>query len=130
MNKYAFLLLLPVWFCFSACQPDEMAPVITIASPLEGQSFQIGESVTLLGLIVDDRDLSTASFVVQDSTGLPSPEFNWYSTSLIEKGREVEFNESWDLSTDIPTGSYTLQFDATDQAGNKTSFRLNIFVKP
>lgn len=64
-----WLLLLPAILFFYSCDKnnDTSAPQINIASPLENQLFQVGDTVQLIAGICDDSKLNHVSFRIVNS---------------------------------------------------------------
>ena len=92
---------------------DETAPVVTLISPTENQTFTSGQTVTVKATITDDTGIHMVHLIVTDNTG----------------GHLVHFEEhfdgkNYDLNNSFSTQSgrtYSIHIDAVDHSDNVTN---------
>lgn len=110
-NLIGTLFILSSLILFS-CGDDGESPVLTISSPSNGETFELGSKMTITGTATDDVDLVSVRFV---GSG-----FNLDGTL---NGSEFQDVTGGDFAVDIDfidlvVGSYTVDITALDNDGN------------
>lgn len=66
-NRIAFIAIIA--FLLWGCKKENAAPVITITSPTQSQTFAKGATVNVTGIATDDKALHEAAVIVTNSAG-------------------------------------------------------------
>jgi hypothetical protein len=94
-NRIPFIAIIA--FLLWGCKKENAAPVITITSPTQSQTFTKGATVNVMGTAADDKALHEAAVIVTNSWGdtvlseyptvhsQPSFDFN-YSFQAVDSG--------------------------------------------
>lgn len=129
MKKLKFLILASVAAALSlslvACEDDEedvdmMAPVVAINSPADNAIVIVGEDLTVNATITDNVGLASISMALKDGSG----------NAIIEQEETVftdpvtyVLEETVTVPGITPPGTYTLEVNATDAAGNQADMQ-------
>lgn len=117
MRKINWLLFTLFAFTIFACKDDEdpvldtTAPEITLTSPEDGASFEVGDEMTLSGTVTDDVAVSEVVIAIagpvtfQDVVLNPNEASYTLSTNL-------------QVTEEFTPGQYTVTVSAQDAAGN------------
>ncbi len=115
----ALLLLITGCSKNSADEKDNVLPVITITSPVNGQTFTNGEIINITGTITDDKYIAeTHIHVTNNSTGNLLMDVHLYPASA-----SASFNQSFTATAGI---NYKIQVIAKDRAVNEARASVEV----
>lgn len=113
----ALLLLVTGCSKNSADEKDNVLPVITITSPVNGQTFTNGQTINITGTITDDKYIAeTHIHVTNNSTGNMLMDVHLYPAS-------ASFNQSFTATAGI---NYKIQVIAKDRAVNEARVSVEV----
>lgn len=98
-------------------EADPNAPTITITSPEDNATFELGSDMILSALVEEDMNLATID--VTASTGNEDPIVDMNITEFDANGSH-QIQDTVTIPADAAIGTYTLTITATDLAGNET----------
>ncbi len=131
MKKWLCIgLLFIVLLAISACkkEKDKEPPFVSFISPLENQSFTVGDAIPVKFTIKDDKQISYAQIGLTDANGTSLVSTTTYND--LESGQTVGL----DLLIDNPTltaGNYFVSVRTSDGSNEKNYFRsLVVQQKP
>ncbi len=103
----------------SADENDTVLPVITITSPVNGQTFTNGQTINITGTITDDIYIAeTHIHVTNKSTGNLLMDVHMYPASA-----SATFNQSFTATTGV---NYKIQVIARDRAVNEARASIEV----
>jgi Bacterial Ig domain len=103
----------------SADEKDIRPPVITITSPVNGQTFTNGQSINITGTITDDKYIAeTHIHITNNTTGNLLMDVHLYPASAI-----TTFNQSFTAASGI---IYKIQVIAKDRAVNEARSSVEV----
>lgn len=115
----ALLLLVTGCSKNSADEKDNVLPVITITSPVNGQTFTNGQTINITGTIADDKYIAeTHIHVTNNSTGNLLMDVHLYPASA-----SASFNQSFTATTGV---NYKIQVIAKDRAVNEARVSVEV----
>ncbi|MCU7549565.1 Ig-like domain-containing protein [Chitinophagaceae bacterium LB-8] len=107
------ILLSLLILCIVSCSKnkDEEAPVITISSPTNNQSFAAGQTVNVSATVTDNVELHEVHlFVTNNATGHEVVHFEQHADA-----KTLNIDKSFTAQTGI---TYRIRVEADDHAGN------------
>lgn len=108
-----------ILFFVAACtKKDEIAPVITIASPVANQVFSPGQTVTIKATVTDNESLHMIHVIAVDNTG-----GHWVHSEEHVDGKIFEINKTFVANAGK---NYTISIDATDHDENTVTQEIKI----
>lgn len=127
MNRTIYISAIALFVALGACKKvDEEKPVISVASPSEGDEFSGGDLIQIRASLSDNEELSEYKVEIHEAGG---------HTHKRGSADEFEFEEitaisgtSHEISTDVSipdsaeTGEYHVLIYCTDAAGNEADF--------
>jgi len=115
MKRFAVVVL-----CFiAACtKKDEIAPVITIETPVENQVFAAGQTVTIKANITDNDGVHMIHIIAVDNTG-----GHWVHSEEHVDGKSFERVKTFVANAGK---KYTISVDATDHDENSASKEIHV----
>jgi Bacterial Ig domain len=115
----ALLLLVTGCSKNSADEKDTVPPVITITSPVNGQTFTNGQTINITGTIADDKYIAeTHIHVTNNSTGNLLMDVHLYPASA-----SASFNQTFTATAGI---NYKIQVIAKDRAVNEARASVEV----
>lgn len=130
--KGRFLILIGLVFSIAACQDDPeaqdtKAPVVTLLSPQQGDTFYAGDEIHFEAILEDETGLATYHLSVHEggdghSHGRIAASSFYIDQSFTVSGKRVEVHEHISIPSDATPGMYHFIVKAIDELGNSTSF--------
>jgi Bacterial Ig domain len=112
--------LFPLLVCFfSSCgKPDEIAPVITVDSPTQNQSFAVGQTITIKANVTDNEGIHMVHVIVIDNSG-----GHWVHSEDHPDSKSFAINKTF-----MPAAGkiYTIHIDANDHNENTATSELTV----
>ena len=115
MKRFAALFL---FFAGACTKKDEIAPVISILSPIENQVFSAGQTITIRATVTDNESVHMVHVIVTDETG-----GHWVHSEEHVDGRTVEIVKTFITNAGK---KYTISIDAFDHDENTTTKLMSI----
>lgn len=107
-------------FCFCSKETNDTKPVVEIFSPIENQSFQIGDSIYVSAKASDDNEITSISVTLTDNNYFVKD----YSAIIPVTGNPQLIN-LWYKPSDmqLPTGDYYIQVKVSNRKNTKYKYR-------
>jgi len=115
MRRFASVIL---FFVASCGKKDEIAPVISIASPMANQVFSAGETVTIKATVTDNESLHMIHVIAIDNTG-----GHWVHSEEHVDGKTFDINKTFVANAGK---NYTISIDATDHDENTATQEIKV----
>jgi hypothetical protein len=116
MKRLGILFLFLAFF--SCSKPDEIAPVISVISPQENQTFSDGQTVTIKATASDNEGLHMIHAIVVDNTG-----GHWVHLEEHIDGKTFDINKTFSITAGK---IFTITIDATDHNDNTTKKEITV----
>ena len=107
-----------VLFITACTKKDEVAPVITIQSPVENQVFSAGQTITIKATVTDNESLHMVHVIAIDNTG-----GHWVHSEDHVDGKSFEIVKTFVTNAGK---NYTISIDATDHDENTATKQINV----
>jgi len=115
MKRFATLIVV---FIIGCTKKDEVAPMITIQSPVENQVFLAGQTITIKATVTDNESLHMVHVIAVDNTG-----GHWVHTEDHVDGKSFEVVKTFVTNAGK---NYTISIDATDHDENTATKQINV----
>jgi short-subunit dehydrogenase len=115
MKRLATFIVLFITDC---TKKDEVAPVITIQSPVENQVFSAGQTITIKATVTDNESLHMVHVIAIDNTG-----GHWVHSEDHVDGKSFEIVKTFVTNAGK---NYTISIDATDHDENTATKQINV----
>jgi hypothetical protein len=130
MKSFVFLMIL-LAIGISACQKensDTQHPLIRVIKPIEGDTFNSGDTITVTAEITDNRIITSVKVILTDSVFIPAMSAQYFSPATAT----FLLNTQYILNEYLPEGGkYYLQIRAEDGTNSKNSYvGINITGEP
>ena len=108
-----------ILFVITACsKKDEVAPTISITSPLENQVFTAGQTITIRATVTDNESLHMVHVIAVDNTG-----GHWVHSEDHIDGKSFDVVKTFVANAGK---NYTISIDATDHDDNIATKEISI----
>ncbi len=109
---------------FAACKKeDKTPPTVTVAGPLDGAAFNVGDTINISGTVGDDEALSEAVIEVT----LVSDNSELYTKTIAVSGTSATVTGSYVVATAAGV-NIEVHIEATDVAGNTYDEHAHLHV--
>ena len=122
MKSIVKIICLLTLLCSTSCG-DSNPPQLIIESPIDGDAFTAGDTLTLLGNVTDDVQVDSLTFF---SEGLLSGSLNINTASNL---MDIDFFTEFIIDSTVIRQDYRLEAKAYDNNENETIVTVDFSVR-